>query len=353
MDEYGLDNIENEAGETVEDISDEVFGAAEDQDDSNDDFGAGQQEEPFDDGQQASGGEGSNNKRSLYGSIADALREDGVLDFGDDVRIDSADDFRALIDAAVNSRFDNKSRMLARALEAGVDRNDAMYYKNCMDKLEKYTDDMIRDESDAGVNLRKHLIYNNAIRMGMSEAQANREVEKSMKSGVDIDDALDARESLKNRFADILEQMTKSKEDERKAASEYYEKQTQAGIDSIMKGDVPYTSGLSNRMKQIVATNTYRKSEVLKNGEQVTPLEKYIAENPVASKVIFGTLFTITKGFKDFSSLGKSEANKAIKKGVERLESVLSGSYRNGGMRYANNIGESGSDDDGGGWTFE
>lgn len=124
-------------------------------------------QEPADD---SDGGDGG----GVYASVARALKEDGILNT-DVSGVDNADAFRQAMEAEIASRLTPLQQRVNAALGYGMRPDEIQQYESAMGEARGYTDEMVADESDDGVELRKNLIYQGCLARGKSDAQAERE----------------------------------------------------------------------------------------------------------------------------------------------------------------------------------
>ena len=117
--------------------------------------------------------------------------------------VNDATAFAEIIEKEVNSRFDEKQRRIAEALDAEVEVSKIQSYERTISQLNAVTDEALKDESEKGENLRKVLIYNDFINRGYSKERAERELKKSLDAGTDIDDAIEALQAAKQYYNDL------------------------------------------------------------------------------------------------------------------------------------------------------
>lgn len=86
-----------------------------------------------------------------------------------------------------------------------------------MDFLDKISEDQLSEESKEAENLRKQLIYKDFINRGYSEERAKKEVKKSLDTGNEIEDALDALQSNKDFYQESYNKYMQTLKDKQKA----------------------------------------------------------------------------------------------------------------------------------------
>lgn len=174
----------------------------------------------------------------FYSSIAKAFADDGIFpDLNEEniSKIETPEDFKSLIEAKINSELDERYQRINEALGVGVQPSAIKQYETALNYLDNITDDVIEDESDQGEDLRKRLIYQDFINRGYTPERAQREVEKSISGGSDIEDAKEALQGNKDfyntAYKNIIEQakeedkkIKKSKRNKQKLLKNLYQK---------------------------------------------------------------------------------------------------------------------------------
>ena len=145
----------------------------------------------------------SGSSPNFYSSLTTALKEDGVLpDLEDEdlAKVQSPEDFASVIEKQIEARLEDVQKRVKEALDYGIEPSEIKSYETTISYLDGLADDAIEDETDAGINLRKSLIFQDFINRGFSEARAKRETEKSINGGTDIEDAKEALTSNRDFF---------------------------------------------------------------------------------------------------------------------------------------------------------
>lgn len=294
-----------------------------------------------------SGGAGESSP-DVYSSIARALTEDGILNLPDIDGVHDAATFRQAIEAEIYNRLTPMQRRVNAALGVGVRPNAIQQYETAMNEAASFTDERIADESDEGQEARKNLIYQGCLARGMTQQQAEREVNKSFKAGTDIEDAKDARDvvmqSLQGSYQRMLNNQ-KAQRDNEIAASQRFQ---QSVYDSVANDDGRMFGSLTANTKRLVLNNLMNRSIRLNDGSSMTPVEAYAAQDPVGFQKAVGVIFTLTDGFKNFDRLGDIKANRSVKRGIAGLEKALrsTGAGGGGAYKYANNVNGREEDDE-------
>ena len=277
---------------------------------------------------------GTSPNTEFYSSIAKALKEDGTLpDLDDETlsKITSAEDFAEAIEAQVQAKLDEKQKRIDAALGVGVNPNLLQQYEKTLDYLDSLTEDAIKEETDAGENLRKQLIYQDFINRGYSKERAIREVTKSFNAGSDLDDALEALQSNKeffnNKYDTIINE-AKAAEKERKEKEKKEAETLKKSIleDKNVFGDLVVDNNQRKKIFENISKPVYKDPET---GEYLTEIQKYEKENHNDFMKYVSLVYTLTDGFKNLDGLIKGKVNKEMKKGLRNLENTINNSSRN------------------------
>lgn len=263
---------------------------------------------------------------AFYSSIAKALLDDGIFSEYDDAKpddISTAEDFSDYVEKQISARLEERQKRIDDALNADVPVPVIKQYETALSELDKITEEQLTDEGDSGVELRKTLLYNDFVNRGFSEQRARKEVEKSVSSGYDIDDARDALDSVKKlyreRYDDAIAEAkaAKAKEaaDEKKLAEEI----KKGILDGQFLGGLDVPKQVREKALSSVIKGTVRDNE----GNLYTALQDYERNNRAEFLKNVGLLFTLTDGFKNMDKLIGRQVSKEVKKGIRNLENVL------------------------------
>lgn len=283
---------------------------------------------------------------TFYSSIAYALRNDGILpDFSDEEmdKVKAPEDFAELIDKAVTSRFDERMKRIDQALGNGVQPDTVRMYEQTLQYLGSINDEALSAEGEEAENLRRQLIYNDLVNRGYTQDRANREIEKSFKSGSDIDDARDALEALNKFYRDGYENVQKEAKQRVEAQKAEQKKNADAFkkmvIDEGLKiGDTELDKRTCQRIYDAVTKPAYKDPE---SGQLLTLVQKFQKEKPLEFLKQIGMWYVLTDGGKDMSKLGKSQARIEKNKNIRELERKINTSQLgpDGSLRYSSGVG--------------
>lgn len=279
-------------------------------------------------------GQDTNNPESpssnTISSMLSALKQDGILPDIDDKDISeakTAEDFAGLIDKQVAARLDATQRRINEALDNGVPPDDVKNYEGTLAFLDGITEEALEVDDDDTDKLRRNLIYQDFINKGFKPERAQKEVEKSITAGTDVDDAKAARESVKEFFEnqykgvqDAKKQATLAEQNKIKASREEFRKKA-------MDTEEPFAGIKVDKVTRArILDNATKPIEKDANGNFLTPIQKYINENPVEAQYYMSTLYTLTDGFKNIDKLVGTKVKDGTKQSYKNLEKALSSS---------------------------
>lgn len=265
--------------------------------------------------------ENGGSSQSVYSSIAAALKDDGIFpDLSDDElkAVKSADDFGELFEKAIELKLTEKQRRIDAALDNGVAPDKIKMYENALDYLESIDSEMINGEGEESENLRKQLIFADFKDKGFSEEKARKEVEKSFKSGSDIEDAQDAYESLKTSYNSQYENLQKEAEKEMNELKAQRKKDLDSFQKSILESDIKIgDTNIDKKTRQKIYDTAikpvYKDPET---GALLTEIQKFQKENPMEFLKQISMWYVLTNGGKDIANMVKdtvrAEKSKAI-----------------------------------------
>lgn len=297
--------------------------------------------------------EGPNSKKNksgsspnFYSSLTTALKEDGVLpDLEDEdlAKVQSPEDFASVIEKQIEARLEDVQKRVKEALDYGIEPSEIKSYETTISYLDSLADDAIEDETDAGENLRKSLIFQDFINRGFSEARAKRETEKSVNGGTDIEDAKEALMSNRDFFKKGYTTLIKTAREEVENENKLQKQQTEEFRKKSLETEAPFEGvKLDKRVRQSIydtATKAVAKSD---EGQMLTAIQKYEKENPIDFRYKLATIFTLTDGFKNLDGLVQGKVKKETSKSLRELEHTLRGNSTlgNGSLKLANGFGE-------------
>lgn len=283
---------------------------------------------------------------NFYSSITTALKEDGVLPDLDDedlAKVQSPEDFAEIIEKQISARLDDTQKRIKEALDYGVEPSVIKDYEGTISYLETLDDDTIEDESDEGIKLRKSLIYQDFINKGFSEARAQRELDKSINGGTDIEDAKEALISNKDFFKKGYKALIDESKEEVEKEKNLLKQQSEDFRKKMLETETPFEGvKLDKKVRQTIYDNATKAVAKGDDGTMLTAIQKYEKENPIDFRYKLATIFTLTDGFKNLDGLVKGKVNKETKKSLRELEHTLRGgsTLGNGSLRLANGLGE-------------
>lgn len=279
---------------------------------------------------------------NFYSSIANALKEDGVLHFSDDVNITDADSFAKAIDDAINKRFDEKQQRINEALNAGVPTTEIQQYEKTIDFLNAIDNDSLDAEDSKGETLRKNLIYQDLLNRGYTEDEAKDELQDILDAGVDKKRAVKALNANKEFFKKRYQSVIDAQQSKINADKDKIKQQAEELKKSMLEDDKAFGFSIDKSVRQKAFDNTTKAVYKDEAGNYMTAIQKYEKENPVAFRRNLALLFTMTDSFKNIEALSKPLVKKEVNKNLKELEKKINSTSRmnDGSMRFSAGVGE-------------
>lgn len=319
----------------------------------------GSEEEHQDEGKDTGSPKGKGTSpKNLYSSIAQALKVEGIFPDLDDKDIESiqeSDDFKELFVKQIKAELDERQRRIDEALDLGVEPSVIRSYEGAINYLDSVNDEQISSEDEAGETLRKKLIMQDFMNRGYSKERAEREFNKSVQAGTDIEDAKEAlssnKEYFNSKYQEVIDNAKKEEEEDLKRRKKQDEElKTSILKDKELFGEINIDSATRKKIYDNISKPVYKDPE---SGQMMTAVMKYESEHPVEFIKTVGIIFTLTNGFTNFDNLVKTKARKEVKKGFRDLENVINSTARNsdGSLNFASGSGDSESSSRG--WLFD
>lgn len=290
---------------------------------------------------------GASPKTNFYSSIASALKEEGILSDLDDEtlsKIESPEDFAEAMEAQLKAQLDERQKRIDEALQVGIEPDEVRKYEGTISYLNTITEDAIIDESAEGEKLRKQLIFQDFLNRGFSKERAQRETQKSISSGSDIEDAKEAlasnKEYFKQEYDNIIAEAREAEEAEKARL-----KKEAADLKKAILEDKEVFEGLEldkttrEKVYNSISKPVYRDP---KTGEYLTAVQKYERDNRPDFLKKLGVLFTLTDGFTNLDKLVKPTAKKQVRKSLRELEHTINTTRRNtdGSLNFMSGVSD-------------
>ena len=284
-----------------------------------------------------------NSSADFYSSIANAMVNDGVLEYLDKDTISTikdADTFREALESEIKNRFDTQQQELLEAMGYGADVRKLHDLQEMITYLDGIDPNMLDNEEDQQVvDLRKQLIGQHYTNLGMNENQVKREIDKSFNAGTDIDDAKEALEAQKNLYKQVYQnEINKAKLAEEQRQTERQARQKKM-IDTILETEEPFAGvKIDKRIRNKIVENIYTPSVKGTDGNYYSKLQAYQNEHPDEFLQKIGTIYTITDGFKNLDKLIGKAVQTEQKHNIQNLENLLKNQKNYGNnVRYVGN----------------
>ena len=321
---------------TTEVNPDELFDGTPESVGSEENNGEGKEDTP------PSDSDSTSPNSNFFSSIADAFAEEGILpNLTEETvkNIKTAEDFRKAIDDYIKSELNEQQQRVADALNNNVEVDTIRQYEGIINYLNSISEDAVKEENENGELLRKRLLFQDYVNRGFDEKRAEKEVNRAISNGTDIEDALDALEGCKSFYKESYNKILQDAKDARlKEENELKERTSKfkANIlntkNSLFEG-VELDSTTRQRIFDNITKPIYKDP---KTGEAYTAIQKYELDNREDFLLKLGVLFTVTDGFKNINKLVGNKVKKEVKRGLKDLESRINNTSRDsfGNLRY-------------------
>lgn len=299
-------------------------------------------------------------QKTIYSSIAKALKEEGIFpDLDDEVlsKVKEPEDFRDLVEQQIKAGLEERQKRIDDALNYGIEPTEIKRYENTLNFLDSVKEENITDESDKGEELRKNLIFQDFINRGYSRERATREVQKSFNAGTDIEDAKEALKSnteyFKGKYDDLIEDAKLEAQKEEKDRKEQANKLKESILnEKNILGDLSIDKTTRQKIYDNISKPIYKDPET---GEYYTAIQKYEKDNRVDFLKYLGLIFTLTDGFKSLDGLVKGKVKKEVKNGLRDLEHAINNTARSldGDLKFVSGADEDPESFIGKGWKID
>lgn len=285
-------------------------------------------------------GSGSSPKgQNLYSSFAQALYGDGLFQFLDEDtvgKVEDADSFSKAFDDEINARLDDITKRVKEALDSGMQPNVIAQYERTISNLEGISEDALSADTPEGSNLRKTIIKQDFINRGFSPERAEKNVERIMSAGTDIEDAKDALESVteyfKTKYQDTVDAQKAEAEEERQRVAKEANDFKKAIFESkTLFDDIP----IDKQVRQKAYDAMIKVAKVNEDGEKLTAVQLYADEHPVEFRVMLGTVYALTDGFTKMGNLLNKSVTKKVNKNLQEIERKFQNQRQGGSFRFA------------------
>lgn len=250
---------------------------------------------------------------NLFSSLTALLVDKGLISSADSTPEDEesfVNLFKQEIEKNEYSDLSDTQKQYLENLRKGIPEEEVKQHIKNVDQLEGITEETIKSNAE----LRQRIIYNDYLNKGFSEERALKNLRRSIELEADIEDATEALESLKihnqSTFQQRAAQIEQEKNQKLAAETARVEKlRNQIKSTKEIIKDFPLTENIREQLEKTMF-------DVVGNGPdgngENAPM-KYARENKEDFDLKLGYLFTITKGFQDFSIIEKSKNTKVVK----------------------------------------
>lgn len=274
----------------------------------------------------------SPNDTPILASVAKACYEDGIFpDLSEDdiAAIKDGEGFAAAIKKQIEAGLDAEQRKLKEMLNIGVTPDEIQHYEGTINYLASIKEEDIEADNEEAESLRKKLIYNDFLNRGFKAERAQREMERSINAGTDLEDAKAALESCIDFYKEKYTDLVEARKDEAERARKAREKELKEFKERVLNTDKPFDGlSLDKMTREKVFNNMTKATYKSEEGELLTPIQKYIRDNNLDAHYYLSLMYTITDGFKNIDKLVNQKLKTAKKSAIRELEHTLNNTRR-------------------------
>ena len=277
----------------------------------------------------------SENPPYVLSSLAKTLKEEGIfsnLQDEDVNNIKSREDFLRVLEKDIRAQLSERQRRIDEALNYGVQPTEMQKYEKAIQGLESITDEQLEGEEKENENLRRQILYQDYVNKGFSEKRAEREVNRLISSGNDIEEAKEALVSL----LEGMREQYKIKLDEARKQQEARENAVKEDASTLRKSILEGTSFLGDldidkATRQKVLDNIIKPIyKDPKTGYTYSSIQKYEMDNRLEFLKNLSLVYTLTDGFKNLDNLVQKRVKKEVNKSIDELERTLNNTRQTG-----------------------
>lgn len=308
-----------------------------------DDDSEGVGNEDGQEGEEGSSDGADGNSPTQFTSIANALKEDGILNLLDETdlkNIKDADDLAAAFQKQIEGMLSDQQKRVKEALDVGIPKDQVSEYEQVINYIHSIKEDAVEAETPEAEQLRSQILMQDYLNMGFSQERATREVQKSFNAGTDVDDAKSALESLNKHYDKQYKDAVKSAADAQKEKVKAEKEQSKKIEKLFLETEEPvkgFKLSEVERKKILKQYSTFVDKD--ENGVPLNAIQKYAKENPVDYQYALHTLFYLTDGFKSLDKVVNKEVQKKTRSALNQLEKQLnnpSNAVGVGGLDFGN-----------------
>jgi len=255
----------------------------------------------------------SSSNPELFKSLATLLQEKGLVSL-EDSEVSDEDSFVELFKKQIKSNeygdLSDTQKQYLESIREGIPHEKAVKDLTQLDQLNSVTNEALEQDAE----LRKRVIYQDFKNRGYSDERAAKLVQRSLELDVDLEDAQEAMNSIKEFSKVRIEQENQKIKDQKLAVEKAREdnvKKITKEIESLKEVIPGYE--VSNNVKDKIKKNMFNVvGENPNNGAPENSLMKFQRENPIDFDKKLYYLFTVTNGFTDFNSIKQETQSKAL-----------------------------------------
>lgn len=286
----------------------------------------------------------------FFSSIATAFAEEGIFPDLDEETINNIKDAQSFRDAIVEQMkagLTEQQQRVIECLDNGVEPDQIRQHEQLIGWLNTQEKN-IEAEGDTGDDLRRRIILQDYLNKGFKPERAQQKVDKIFEEGLEIDEAKESLQSLKQYYT---ESYNKLRNDAKKEAEKEVEERNQKAArikKSIIEGktkffgDIELSKDVRQSAYDAISKPIYRDP---KTGETYTAVQKLELDNSEEFLAKLGLLYALTDGFTSINGLVDKKAKKEIKRGFSELERKINNTTRNsyGNLDFTSGVSDENS----------
>lgn len=260
------------------------------------------------------------NTKLVYSKVANLLKEEGLFD--DEIKLEDITSSDSLVEAMKTEIKRNEfadlsetQRKYLTAIREGVPANIFLQHEQVMQSYRAVTEVMVGEDEA----LRKEIILRDLTSKGVDEKRATRLYTSLVESGEDVEEAITSlvnlKEAEKVTYQAEVDKIAKGKEDIQKEQTKRFDRLKNSVFETQ---EIIKNYKITDKLRDEVYTTMTKPVSYSEDGLPINKLTSERDKDPIGFDTKLYYLFTMTKGFKDFSTFEKKAQSKAARQ-LERV----------------------------------
>lgn len=264
---------------------------------------------------------------SPYNTFALALSEEGLISLNENEEIKSFADLKGIIARTIRENefadLTENQRTYLESIRNGIPEETVVSSLKNIESFNKINVATLEEDED----LRLTLITQDYLSRGFEKTKAEKLAKRSVELGEDLEDSKEALNNLKSYETEKIKTLNENKAKEEKALEKQYQENLSRIKDTIQKTEaiIPGVP-MNSRVKDEVFANMTKVAAYDDAGNPLNALGAALQKDREGIELKLNYLFTVTKGFSDFSTLKTSTKSSVVKDLEDALQSTQLGS---------------------------